>query len=79
MARSNTEVEYRAIAHLTAEITWLQQRLKKLHFDSVSCPIIWSDNLGAASLAYNPVMHARTKHIEIDIHFVRDKVLAKQL
>ena len=52
--------------------------MKELHFGSVSCPVIWSDNLGA-SLAFNPVMHARTKHIEIDIHFVRDKVLAKQL
>lgn len=51
--------------------------MKELHFDFVSCPVIWSDNLGVTSLTSNPVMHARTKHIEIDIHFVRDKVLAK--
>ena len=42
-------------------------------------PIIWCDSLSASALAANPVYHARTKHIEVDIHFVRDKVLVKQL
>lgn len=41
--------------------------------------IIWCDNMSAGSLALNPVYHARTKHIEIDAHFMREKVLAKQL
>ena len=42
-------------------------------------PIIWTDNLGAAALASNSVLHQRTKHIEIDLHYVRDKVLHKSL
>lgn len=38
---------------------------------------MWVDNISTISLASNPVLHARTKHIELDIHFVRDKVQAK--
>ena len=42
-------------------------------------PVIWCDNINAAALAANPVFHARTKHIEIDAHYVREQVLAKKL
>ena len=65
VARSSTESEYRALAHAAAEITWLQSLLTELPVPQHSCPIIWCDNLGAASLASNLVVHARTKHIEI--------------
>ena len=41
--------------------------------------MIWCDSISAAALASNPVLHARTKHIEIDAHFVRDQVLDKKL
>ncbi|PON60607.1 hypothetical protein PanWU01x14_152190 [Parasponia andersonii] len=42
-------------------------------------PIIWCENQGAAALDANSVFHQRTKHTEIDIHFVRDKVLNEEL
>ena len=79
IAKSSTESEYRALAHTTAELTWLKSLLTELCVPQSSCPIIWCDNLGASCLASNPVAHTRTKHIEIDIHFVRDMVLKKIL
>lgn len=42
-------------------------------------PIVWSNNLGAIELSYNSVFHAKIKHIEIDIHFIQDKVLNREM
>ncbi|KAM6542216.1 hypothetical protein CsatB_006663 [Cannabis sativa] len=79
VARSSTESEYRALAQLAAEISWIQGLLCEMKFELPSVPVIWCDNLSASALAANPVYHARTKHIELDVHFVRDKVLDKKL
>lgn len=46
---------------------------------SLCPPVLWCDNLGATFLAANPVHHARTKHIEVDIHFVRDLVASRRI
>ncbi|XP_062082482.1 uncharacterized mitochondrial protein AtMg00810-like [Humulus lupulus] len=79
VSRSSTESEYRALAHVAAEISWIQALLNEFQFPLQRTPISWCDNMGASALAANPVYHARTKHIELDVHFVRDKVLKKQL
>lgn len=79
VARSSTEAEYRSLAHTAADVTWLQQLLVELHVSSSQIPVIWCDNLSAIALASNPIFHARTKHVEIDYHFIREKVLAKQI
>uniref|UniRef100_A0A803PQB9 Reverse transcriptase Ty1/copia-type domain-containing protein n=1 Tax=Cannabis sativa TaxID=3483 RepID=A0A803PQB9_CANSA len=79
VSRSSTESEYRALAQVSAEIAWIQALLKEFDFPLHYTPITWCDNMGASSLAANPVYHARTKHIELDVHFVRDKVLNKLL
>ncbi|XP_071694263.1 uncharacterized mitochondrial protein AtMg00810-like [Rutidosis leptorrhynchoides] len=79
VSRSSTEAEYRALADCTCELTWLKSLL---HDFQVPCqqPIpIYCDNASAIALASNPIQHARTKHIEIDCHFVRDKMKAGQI
>lgn len=62
------------MALTSAELTWICSLLSELGIEIKKTPIIWCDNLSAASLAANPVFHGRTKHIEIDVHFVREKV-----
>ncbi|XP_044511268.1 secreted RxLR effector protein 161-like isoform X1 [Mangifera indica] len=78
-ALSSTEAEYRAVSEASTEIAWLNSLLNELKLQCFSVPIIWCDNLSAGSLASNAVLHSRTKHIEIDIHFVREQVTAKRL
>lgn len=79
VARSSTESEYRSLAATSTEITWLMSLLRDLKILNLKTPMIWCDNHSAASLAANPVHHRRTKHMEIDVHFVRNKVLNKEL
>lgn len=74
VARSNTEFEYRSLANTRTELTWLTSLLRELKVSLHHTPIIWCDNSGANALASNPIHHGRTKHIEIDVHFIRDKV-----
>lgn len=78
VTRSSTKAEYRSMAQAAAEVSWLQMLLHDMRLTS-SVPMLWCDNLSALSLASNPIFHGRTKHIEIDYHFVREKVAAKHL
>ncbi|KAJ3676869.1 hypothetical protein LUZ60_002593 [Juncus effusus] len=79
VARSSTEAEYRSLAMATAELVWIQFLLRELHILLKEVPILWCDNIGATYLAINPLFHARTKHIEIDYHFVRELIELKTL
>jgi len=79
VARSSTEAEYKALAYDTAEVIWLQYLLTDLQIPSISIYIIWCDNLGATYLSANHVFYARTKHVEVDYHFVRDRVVKKEI
>ncbi|GJU82889.1 retrovirus-related pol polyprotein from transposon RE1 [Tanacetum coccineum] len=72
--RSSTEAEYRALADCTCEITWLLSLLQDLQIQPPKPIPIYCDNQSSIALASNPIQHARTKHIEIDCHFVREKI-----
>src|SRR4051812_28857804 len=74
VSRSSAEAEYRSVAHAVAESIWLRQLLAELHRPIERATIVYCDNVSAVYMAANPVHHRRTKHIEIDIHFVREKV-----
>jgi hypothetical protein len=77
--RSSTETEYRSLAMATTELLWLQSLLSELGIKPTSPPVLWCDNLDATFLAANPVLHAITKHIEINFHSIRDQIAQKRL
>jgi hypothetical protein len=73
------EAEYKALANATAELIWVEALARELGVSLRQRPCLWCDNLGATYLSANPIFHARTKHIEIDYHFVRERVAEKLL
>ncbi|GJR31677.1 RNA-directed DNA polymerase [Tanacetum coccineum] len=74
VSRSSTEAEYRNIATTTCELLWLSFLLKDLHIP-VKLPItLFCDNKSAQQIVANPCFHDRTKHMDIDCHFTREKV-----
>jgi len=71
VARSSTEAEYRALADATQELLWLRWLLEDMGVTHSAATNISCDNQSAIQIAHNDVFHERTKHIEIDCHFVR--------
>jgi hypothetical protein len=79
VSRSSTEEEYKSVANATAEIMWIQTLMHEIQVSYPSTAKLWCDNIGAKYLSANPIFHARTKHIEDDYHFVRERVVRKLL
>jgi hypothetical protein len=74
VSRSSAEAEYRAMANDVAETAWLRQLLAELHSPLSRSMMVYCDNVSAVYLSTNLVQHQRTKHVEIDLHFIRDYV-----
>ena len=74
VSRSSAEAKYKAVANAVAETYWLHNLLLELHCPLSQATLVFCDNVSAVYLSTNPVKHQRTKHVEIDIHFVREKV-----
>jgi hypothetical protein len=79
VALSSTEAEYRGAAIATCEVVWLQKLLSDLGQSVDAHVVIYCDNISSILLANNPVYHAKTKHIKVHYHFIREKVLAKEI
>ncbi|RVW83569.1 Copia protein [Vitis vinifera] len=77
VARSSAEAEYRALAQGICEGIWIKRVLSELGQTSSSPILMMCDNQAAISIAKNPVHHDRTKHVEIDRHFITEKVTSE--
>ncbi|GJV27896.1 ribonuclease H-like domain-containing protein [Tanacetum coccineum] len=71
LSKSSTKAEYRALASVTIEVIWILKILKDLNIENILPVTLYCDSNSAIKIAANPVFHERTKHLEIDLHFVR--------
>nr|GEU80117.1 ribonuclease H-like domain-containing protein [Tanacetum cinerariifolium] len=76
ISRSSAEAEYRGVANVVAETAWIHNLLCELHSPLSTATLVYYDNVSAIYMSANPIQHQRTKHIEIDIHFVHDILTA---
>jgi gluconate kinase len=76
---SSAKAEYCGVANCVTEATWLHQLLHELQVPPSRCTLVYCDNISTVYLSTNPVQHQRTKHAEIDLHFVREKVAISQV
>ena len=74
VTRSGVEAKYQAMAHGVYEMLWLKQVLVKLKRPIEVLMKLYCDNKLTTSIAHNPIQHDRTKHIEIDRHFIKEKL-----
>uniref|UniRef100_A0A803LQG4 GAG-pre-integrase domain-containing protein n=1 Tax=Chenopodium quinoa TaxID=63459 RepID=A0A803LQG4_CHEQI len=75
VSKSSSESEYRAMESASAEVTWMVRLLTELGVSNLLPVVLHCDNQLAIHIAKNPVFHERTKHIDIDCHFTREKIL----
>ncbi|GKB50287.1 ribonuclease H-like domain-containing protein [Tanacetum coccineum] len=79
LSRSSAEAEYRGVANVVVETAWIHNLLCELHTPLFTATVFYCDNVSAVYMSANLVQRQRTKHIEIDIHFVRDFVSSGQV
>ncbi|XP_039040758.1 uncharacterized protein LOC120179133 [Hibiscus syriacus] len=75
VSRSSTEAEFRSLANAECEAIWVKSLLAELGVHLTSTPVIWCDNTSVIAHSANPVHHAKLKHVEPDLCFVREKVM----
>ncbi|RDY03243.1 hypothetical protein CR513_13190, partial [Mucuna pruriens] len=71
--------KYWAMASATCELIWVKQLIQELKFADVQPMKLYCDNQAALHITSNLVFHERTKHIDIDCYFIREKLLAKEI
>ncbi|KAL2533125.1 Zinc finger BED domain-containing protein DAYSLEEPER [Abeliophyllum distichum] len=79
VSKFSAEAEYRAMASTTCELTWLRQLLADLCIDHIQAATLYCDNQATIHIAANLVYHERTKHIKIDCHIVRERIVRGEI
>lgn len=74
LSRSSAEAEYRGVVSVVAETTWIRYLLLELHCPLKRATVAYCHNISAVYKSHKPVQHQLTKHEEMDIYFVREKV-----
>ncbi|XP_042758112.1 secreted RxLR effector protein 161-like [Lactuca sativa] len=79
VSRSSAEAEYNAMETTVSEILWVLWLLCELDAQPIGPTPLFCDNQAARHIANNPVFHEQTKHVEMDCHFVRERVETKEV
>lgn len=74
-----TKAEYKSVSQALTKIVWIKSLLYEIKLNWFSVPLIWCDNMSTRALASNALFHSKTKHIEIDVHYVRKQIVVKRL
>ena len=74
VARSSSEAELRALAQGICELLWLKRIMDELSLQIENLMLLYCDNKSAISIAHNLAHHDSTKHIEVDRHFIKEKI-----
>ena len=76
---SSIEAKYKALCNATCEVVWLRRILEYIGNKQIGPTILKCDNQSSIKLTHDSIYHARTKHIEIQHHFVREKIHSKEI
>ncbi|KAK6145378.1 hypothetical protein DH2020_022198 [Rehmannia glutinosa] len=79
ISTSTAEAKYIAAGSCCAQVLWMRQQLRDYEVEEKEIPIIMCDNTSAIAITQNPVLHSRTKHIDVRYHFIRDHVEKKDI
>ena len=79
VSKSSTEAEYRTMSEAASEIVWLQNLLQVMGLQQQRATLLLCDNLSAVCLTANPMFQKRTKHFDVDYHYVQERVALKAL
>ena len=74
IVRSGAKAKFKAVAQGMCEGLWLQKLLEELHITVELSIKLYCDNKAAIIISHNPVQHDKTKHIEVDRHFINEKI-----
>lgn len=74
VARSSAEAEFRSVAHGICEVLWIRRVFEELKISTPPPIKVYCNNKSVIAISHNPVLHDRTKHVEIDKHFIKEKI-----